>query len=335
MKRALIAVVLSAAAVLAVGAIVLPRLWSGSTGSRSSAARPAEVLVLEPADQDLGGVDWGDVASFEIRVRNIGDASVTLASLETSCVCASLRNDAMLTGAVLAPGETASIEGDFAILHAADIARTFVSVRPSSGPSATASVSATPRATHRMNPELIDFGVVDPASAQSQMLSRKFAFESTVDALLGEARTDAPWLRIETLDTGRSTLLARLTVDASALSRGLNSARVCAPTSSTVRPDACLTVRVSLTPSLMLSPTRLVARPGETHRLMLHAPLMLAPVTVSSTGPIEVTQVEPDCIEVAVHPGASQGDAATVSVVAEELGAAESIVEITDFGGEP
>jgi hypothetical protein len=91
---------------------VLPLLVAvGAACALLPAAAPAlPSLVIEPASVDLGIVEGDETVSFQVLLRNEGDATLVIDEVSTSCGC----TVAFLPDSILDAGESVLMSGDFA-----------------------------------------------------------------------------------------------------------------------------------------------------------------------------------------------------------------------------
>lgn len=69
------------------------------------------IISLSPLKNDLGTVIYGDVATYTIKVANIGDADLVIRKISTSCGCTKAKIEE--ADKVIAPGKSANVAVSF------------------------------------------------------------------------------------------------------------------------------------------------------------------------------------------------------------------------------
>lgn len=69
------------------------------------------IISITPVKNDLGAVIYGDVATYTIKVANIGDADLVIRKISTSCGCTKAKIEE--ADKVIAPGKSTNVAVSF------------------------------------------------------------------------------------------------------------------------------------------------------------------------------------------------------------------------------
>lgn len=254
---------LGAVLVVVVGAYVFGSYQSRLHGAgRSPAVGGAPVaaprgaphfVAFRPSQTDLGRQLWDTTVAFDLRFVNDSTAPVVIDAVSSSCDCILLEAESY-RGRSIPPGEPLSIPGTLDTgKHAGSLVRT-VTLTSAAGGKYSAQLFLEVFGTWTLSTDSVDFGEVLLGSPAIEGPQASFQFVSDTDHLIGEAECRAPWLRLFTAQRDPSTTDILVRVAVNDLAPGINTANVVLRTSSPVRPDTSVYVRVRAVPALVAIP---------------------------------------------------------------------------------
>jgi len=229
-----------------------------------TAQTPEPAFVgFEPSEIDLGTQLWDTPVHFDATFFNLGDGAVGVERVRASCDCIVIDADA-LAGQGVPPGEVLDISGTLDTgKHPGALLRT-ITIDGESGQSWTAQLHVNVEGTWSLSADHLEFGTAELGMPHEQLLERPLTFRSAKDELVGEPECDAPWVTCfpARRDPETTEILVRIAQDQ--LTPGVNTADVVLRTTSRVRPDVAVHVRVTALQAL-------VARPGSVFLVGLDA----------------------------------------------------------------
>jgi len=137
-----------------------------------------------------------------------------------------------------------------------------VTLQAESGQKWVAVVELDVVGTWSLSADRLDFGEFYLGTLGTEYLEQSFTFASDTDDLLGQPECDARWVQcfVAPRDDGAKEILVRIRVQK--LPPGVSTTEILLRTTSDVRPDGVVYVRVNAIPPLVLKPPN-VQQAGE------------------------------------------------------------------------
>jgi hypothetical protein len=283
-------------------------------GTTTTKAR--EFVGFEPARIELGTRLWDTVVPFELTFVNQSGAPITIERAEASCDCMVVEADS-LAGRPVGPGEVlplaATIDTE---KHPGAYVRT-VTLEGESGQRWVAVVEIDVVGTWSLSADRLDFGEFLLGTPGVEYLEQSLTFSSDTDDLVGQPECDAPWVEcfVAPRDDVASEILVRIPVER--LLPGVSTTEILLQTTSDVRPDVAVHVRVNAVPALVLRPPNVFLVGDEARRVGVfdHDGGTVELVRVeSSDESVSVRVIRPNEIEIQNTTGQRLTEATIVSV---------------------
>lgn len=192
--------------------------------------------------------------NFSLTFVNPGRSALTIDSITTSCDCAVVGPEAYKSRSVKS-GESLSVPVELKTGKYAGRFRQAISLRTAEGNRHDAHVQLDVRGTWAVSHDEINFGEVrtgDPAKLDP--IERVLSFRSSVDRLAAPIESPVPWLHCVTELRDAELTEVRFRVDPLLLPRGVSTASIPFFTTSPIRPDGSVFVRVRAVPALIAVP---------------------------------------------------------------------------------
>ncbi|MFQ5806824.1 MAG: DUF1573 domain-containing protein [Phycisphaerae bacterium] len=270
----------------------------------------AGYVGFEPGRVDLGDHLWGTVLPLELTFVNEGLGPVVIESVTSTCDCVVFDEETY-------HGQSVEPDGLLVLPMRLDtglypgLKHRIVKVVGASGGEYTAELFVNVHGTWSLEPDTLDFAEVllgDPSAPDAE---QTLTFVSETDELVGNPEVNVPWLRCFAAqrDTDTTEILVRVMKDE--LAPGVSTPNIVFRTTSSVRPDTAVYVRVNAMPALVGTPSNVFLVGGEAKRVRFAdrdaRPVCLVRAEASSAD-IRATIVAPDQVE---FPKAREGPLAT------------------------
>jgi hypothetical protein len=216
-------------------------------------AQRSGFVGFSPAWVDLGDQLWNTSVPFELTFVNESGRPVELASVRTSCGCTLVDTPGEEQRNV-APGKSLTLLGMLNVDTNLGRRTQSVDVRLLGGETYTVRIAASVYGTHKLGPDPVEFGPVPAIRSEGEGPERQLVFESKTDQVVAEPVVDVRWLECRVVERSEDRTVVSVRVRGEALCPGFNDGTVCLPTSSSVKPNACVRVRVVGTPGLVTVP---------------------------------------------------------------------------------
>ena len=235
------------------------------TACRSSPTRQASTIGdyadFVASREDLGDIPWHSEIPFSLEFENRSNQPVTVAAIQTSCVCTEVNSDT-ITNEIILPGSSVPIEGILRAGRRIGPHKADVDLMLTSGLVRTARLEYNVLATYKVSPLEIPFNPVSLPASKPEDDFRTILFTST-DVNITNVSTSVPWVQF-----GRHRLNERETEITIALrprflSAGLNDGLVFVETDDPYRPVQQVSVRVEAKAALRAVPNNLFLREGD------------------------------------------------------------------------
>jgi hypothetical protein len=284
--------------------------------SDANVAVQAGFVGFEPAEINLGTHLWDAVVPFELSFVNRSPATVIIQHVEASCDCVVLEAESLASRAI-GPGEILPLAGTIDTEdHPGAYVRT-VTLEAESGEKWAAVVELDVVGTWSLSADRLDFGEFYLGTPGIEYLEQSFRFASDTDDLLGQPKCDAPWVEcfVAPRDDAAKEILVRIPVQK--LAPGVSTTEILLRTTSDVRPDGAVYVRVNAIPALVLKPPNVFLVGGEARRVRVfdHDGGTVQLVRVESSHEyVSVRVIRPNEIEIQNTTGRRLTETATVRV---------------------
>lgn len=238
-------------------------------------------------------------------------------SVSASCDCAVFDRDAWRGVEIAGGGAAIEVTGEIHTgLHSGRLSRT-VTLRTASGREFRADIILDVIGTWAVSTDNVDFGTLEFDSPDVAAPEFVVHFAPNPDSLVGSPVADVPWLTCvsKQLPGGGIDVLLRVVPDR--LTQGVNVGAVQLKTTSSCRPNASISARITAVPAIVATPPA-VFLVGSERRLVRITdrdgrPVPIVGIDVSCPS-LKVQPLDSGTIEVRNSEGTSLMEAATIRV---------------------
>lgn len=249
MKRAVIWI--ATIVIGSTGAFLLGRLGAEA---KPQPADPPSFVGFEPDEIDLGRQLWGTHVPVELLFVNDGSSEIAIQSVKSSCDCVVI-DAKTLEGEIVVAGESLVIPVTLETGQYPGEKQRTIELHTASEKTFKAKLNVNIIGTWHLTPSSIDLGEIQIGDQESSSAEGLLTFVSETDHLIGNPEIDVPWLECYSAVRDNVTTDIMVRADKSKLLPGVSTGHVVLHTSSSIRPDVSVYVRVKAISALMATPS--------------------------------------------------------------------------------
>ena len=269
----------------------LPPIHNVSLASDQNLSNRDKIGFLS-TELDLGEHLWNTDVPFALRFQNPTSDDLSIQSVEANCDCVIFDTDA-LAGRIVSRNGELTIDGKVNTGRHPGTLRRLVTLTDQAGVAYAAHVTLDVYGTWKLSKDVVDFGTIVLGSPDTPLfVEDTIQFISQEDELIEEPGGDAPWITCVSANREGdvSDLLVRINIGK--LSPGVNSTQIGFRTSSSVRPDGMVYVRLKALSALKAAPSTVSLIGRETCKTR---------VSSLDNSPVNLVRIETDCQELDCH----------------------------------